>query len=396
MISTMRLPGLVPSPDAVLKPVVSSTMRLPGLVPSPDAVLKPVGPGDQSIADEVYKQLLLMIEKVWRISRQLPSRRDPSQLLLVLVILASLTVLAAVAWMFRGRVWSVVLRRRGSGVAGRRVLPTAPVLTPPPRPARQQRDVATGASPAHGYVTPVGRRLFRTPPSATQDGYEDMTRIQPDPARREPAGIVLCQQLQDLLVTDVRRVLRLDWQWIRFLNRVHTPQVPLLEVLEEEDSAGEDGRLGEGEESLSQEDGRQGEVLVQEGQGGLLAAVEMVAGGVEVHQQEDGGETVEQGVIRPEQSSYPPLRRWPRIPDSQLSLLMRDEVKECGADEEDAESLQVPAEDVIQGPGSGQGEPRRGRGRGGRRGEQRRRGRARGSSPGVSGGTRSGRRYRRT
>ena len=185
----------------------------------------------------------------------------------------------------------------------------------------------------------------------------------------------------------------MDWQWIRVWDRVHTQQVPL--VLEEEDSSEEDGSLVEGVESLQQETGRQGS-LVREGQGGSLAAVEMVAGDVDVHQQEDGDETVEQqGVIRPEQRSYPPLRRWPRISDSQL--LMRDEVNEVGADEEDAESLNVPAEDVIQGPGSGQGEPRRGRGRGGRRGGQGRRpGRARGSSPGVSGGTRSGRRFRRT
>ena len=79
--------------------------------------------------------------------------------------------------------------------------------------------------------------------------------------------------------------------------------------------------------------------------------------------------------------------------------MMRDEIKECGADEEDVKSLQVPAEDMIQGPESGLGESRRGRGRGGRRGEQRRRGRARGSSPGVGGEIkelRSGRRYRRT
>ena len=84
----------------------------------------------------------------------------------------------------------------------------------------------------------------------------------------------------------------MDWQWIRVWNRVHTQQVPLLEVLEEEDSAEEDGRLVEGVENLQQENGRQGS-LVQEGQGGVLAAVEMVAGDVDVHQQEDGGETVE-------------------------------------------------------------------------------------------------------
>ena len=180
----------------------------------------------------------------------------------------------------------------------------------------------------------------------------------------------------------------MDWQWIRVWDRVHTQQVPL--VLEEEDSSEEDGSLVEGVESLQQENGRQGS-LVREGQGGSLAAVEMVAGDVDVHQQEDGDETVEQqGVIRPEQRSYPPLRRWPRVSDSQL--LMRDEVDEVGA-----ESLNVPAEDVIRGPESGQGEPRRGRGRGGRRGGPGRRpGRARGSSTEVSGGTRSGRRFRRT
>ena len=368
-------------------------MRLPGLVDGPDAVLKPVSPGDQSIADEVYRQLLTMIGKVWHITKQLTSRRDPSQLLLALMILASLTVLAAMAWLFRGRVWSVILRRRRSGVGRRRGLPTAPVVTPPPRPARQQRDVATGASPAHGYLTPVGRRLFRTPCASPDDEYEDMSRILPDPARRVPVGIVLCQELQDLLVTDVRRLLRLDWQWTRLLNRVGTPRVPLLEVLEEEDSAGEDGRLGAGAESRSREDSRQGKE-----QGGLLAAVEMVADGVEIHQQEGGDEAVEQGVVRPVQSPFPPLRRWPKVSDSELSLMMRDEIKECGAVEEDVKSLQVPAEDVIQGPESGVGESRRGRGRGARRGEQRRRGRARGSSPGVSDGTqlRSGRRYCRT
>ena len=116
--------------------------------------------------------------------------------------------------------------------------------------------------------------------------------------------------------------------------------------------------------------------------------------------------TKEQGgsseVLREsEQSSFPPLRRWSRVCDAEVSLLLRDEIKEEVVEPTvSAESLQVPAEDVIQEPKSGElEESRRGRSRGGRRGEQRRRGRARGSSPGVGGEVkelRSGRRYRRT
>ena len=169
-------------------------------------------------------------------------------------------------------------------------------------------------------------------------------------------------------------------QFVRLLGRQQNLHLPLTADDAGEAEDGQSSECGAGvgaQENQPMMDGRQGELEATKEQGG---SSEVLRG--------------------PEQSSFPPLRRWSKVCDAEVSLLLRDEIKEEAVEPTvSAESLQVPAEDVIQGPESGGlGESRRGRSRGGRRGEQRRQGRARDSSPRVSGETelRSSRRYRRT
>ena len=385
-------------------------MRLPDLIDSPDAEYEPatvepvVGEKEEEdVVDELYGQLMAVLTGVWRKVEGLADRADPSSYVFLLVILVSLTLLMVLAWLCRSRWRTILLQRRWDLWQHRHDLwqlrrdlwsrtrrcPTTPPSTPvrPATPGQQRANEETRESPDPGrYLTPVrssgarGRRLFEsTSPSSPAHIYEDMSS--------RNLGEVQCpvntESVRIILSSDLQRVLSsFNGQFVRLLGRQQNLHLPLTADgagEEEEDQSSECGAGVGAQENQPRMDGRQGEELEAT--------------------KEQGGSSEVSGES--EQGSFPPLRRWSRVCDAEVSLLLRDEIKEEVIEPTvSAESLQVPAEDVIQEPKSGEVEDsRRGRSRGGRRGGQRRRGRAQGSSPGVGGEIkelRSGRRYRRT
>ena len=356
-------------------------MRLPDLVESPDAQYKPatvepvVADHEEDVVDEMYGQLMAVLTGVWRQVEGLADRADPSSYMFLLVVLVSLTLIMILSWICRTRWRTILLQRRWDLWRHRHELwqlrrdlwsrtrrcPTTPPSTPvrSATPGQQTESEDPGR-----YLTPVrssgaqGRRLFgSTSPSSPEHTYEEMSsRILGEeqcPANTESVRIILSHDLQRVLSG-------FNGQFVRLLGRQQNLHLPLTA-----DGAGEEGEdqsseCGAGvgaQENPQRMDGRQGELEATREQGGSSEVL--------------GGS---------EQGSFPPLRRWSRVCDAGVALLLQDEVKEEVSEPTvSAGSLPVPAEDRIQEPKSGEvGDSRRGRSRAG----QRRRGRARGSSPG--------------
>ena len=356
-------------------------MRLPNLVGGPDAQYKPatVEPvvadhEEEDVVDEMYGQLMAVLTGVWRQVEGLADRADPSSYVFLLVVLVSLTLIMILSWICRTRWRAILLQRRWDLWRHRHELwqlrrdlwsrtrrcPTTPPSTPVPSATPVQQ---TESEDPGRYLTPVrssgaqGRRLFGSPPSSPEHTYEEMSsRILGDeqcPANTESVRIILSHDLQRVLSG-------FNGQLVRLLGRQQNLHLPLTA-----DGAGEEGEdqsseCGAGvgaQENPQRMDGIQGELDATREQGG---STEVLEGS--------------------EQGSFPPLRRWSRVCDAGVALLLQDEVKEEVSEPTvSAGSLPVPAEDRIQEPKSGEvGDSRRGRSRAG----QRRRGRARGSSPG--------------
>ena len=357
-------------------------MRLPDLVDSPDAQYKPatvepvVGEKEEEdVVDEMYGQLMAVLTGVWRQVEGLADRADPSSYVFLLVVLVSLTLIMILSWICRTRWRTILLQRRWDLWRHRHELwqlrrdlwsrtrrcPTTPPSTPvrSATPGQQTESEDPGR-----YLTPVrssgaqGRRLFgSTSPSSPEHTYEEMSsRILGEeqcPANTESVRIILSHDLQRVLSS-------FNGQFVRLLGRQQNLHLPLTA-----DGAGEEGEdqsseCGAGvgaQENPQRMDGIQGELDATREQGG---STEVLEGS--------------------EQGSFPPLRRWSRVCDAGVALLLQDEVKEEVSEPTvSAGSLPVPAEGLIQEPKSGEvGDSRRGRSRAG----QRRRGRARGSSPG--------------